>query len=204
MAAPASATQLTQDLLYVDLTSVPRFSHSSSRSTATTPQRLLLLDSSLQPRPFPHPPIQPINANTNIKMPIFGHKNKDAPVDPTPHTTHNNASRHSYSSNDGSPRRGFFNRRRSSSPNIHDSRHSPNRNSNKLSHNSTRTSGGLFNRHPEDPSIAAARERVMSAENAERGADRALVQARVAVKEAREHIKHLEREAAEEYVLPTY
>lgn len=38
----------------------------------------------------------------------------------------------------------------------------------------------------------------MSAENAEREADRALVQARAAVREAREHIKLLEREAAEE------
>jgi len=40
----------------------------------------------------------------------------------------------------------------------------------------------------------------LSAENAEREADRALVQARAAVKEAREHIKLLEKEAAEEYV----
>ena len=38
----------------------------------------------------------------------------------------------------------------------------------------------------------------MSAEAAEREADRALVQARLAVKEAREHVKALEREAAEE------
>ena len=38
----------------------------------------------------------------------------------------------------------------------------------------------------------------MNAEAAERDADRALAAARVAVKEAREHIKRLEREAAEE------
>jgi len=38
----------------------------------------------------------------------------------------------------------------------------------------------------------------MHAEAAERDADRALAAARVAVKEAREHIKRLEREAAEE------
>lgn len=51
-----------------------------------------------------------------------------------------------------------------------------------------------------DPSIIAARERVLSAETAEREADRALVQAKAAVKEAREHVGMLEREAEEEYV----
>lgn len=56
---------------------------------------------------------------------------------------------------------------------------------------------GLLHRH-EDPSIVTARERVLGAEAAERDADRALVQARAAVREAREHIKRLEREAAEE------
>jgi len=44
----------------------------------------------------------------------------------------------------------------------------------------------------------AARERVMSAEAAERDADRALHHSRLAVKEARDHVKRLEREAAEE------
>ncbi len=46
----------------------------------------------------------------------------------------------------------------------------------------------------------SARERVASAEAAERDADRALMQARTAVRDAREHVKMLEREAAEEYV----
>ena len=58
--------------------------------------------------------------------------------------------------------------------------------------------GGLFHRAAEDPSIVAARERVLSAETAEREADKALLTARAAVKEAREHVKRLEREAAEE------
>jgi hypothetical protein len=58
--------------------------------------------------------------------------------------------------------------------------------------------GGLFHRKAEDPSIMAARERVMSAEAAERDADRALHHSRLAVKEARDHVKRLEREAAEE------
>jgi hypothetical protein len=56
---------------------------------------------------------------------------------------------------------------------------------------------GFLHRH-EDPSIVTARERVLGAEAAERDADRALMQARAAVREAREHIKRLEREAAEE------
>jgi hypothetical protein len=58
--------------------------------------------------------------------------------------------------------------------------------------------GGLFHRNAQDPSIMAARERVMSAEAAERDADRALHHARLAVREARDHVKRLEREAAEE------
>lgn len=57
---------------------------------------------------------------------------------------------------------------------------------------------GLFHRNADDPSILAARERVMGAEAAERDADRALHNARIAVREARDHVKRLEREAAEE------
>jgi len=58
--------------------------------------------------------------------------------------------------------------------------------------------GKLFHRNTDDPSILAARERVISAEAAEREADKALINARAAVREAREHVKRLEREAAEE------
>jgi hypothetical protein len=39
---------------------------------------------------------------------------------------------------------------------------------------------------------------VQNAEAAEREADRALIQARAAVKEARAHVKRIEKEAAEE------
>jgi hypothetical protein len=46
----------------------------------------------------------------------------------------------------------------------------------------------------------AAREQVLRAETAEREADKALIASRKAVKEARDHVKHLEREAAEESV----
>ncbi|KAI0125314.1 hypothetical protein BJ170DRAFT_598130 [Xylariales sp. AK1849] len=49
-----------------------------------------------------------------------------------------------------------------------------------------------------DPSIVQARERVLGAENAEHEADRALEAARIRVREAREEVKKLEVEAAEE------
>jgi hypothetical protein len=52
-----------------------------------------------------------------------------------------------------------------------------------------------------DPSILAARQKVSDAEQAERAADRALASARNAVREAKEHVKRIEREAKEEYVL---
>lgn len=56
----------------------------------------------------------------------------------------------------------------------------------------------LLHRQHEDPSIQAAREQVLRAEAAEREADKALMAARKAVKEARDHVKRLEREAAEQ------
>jgi hypothetical protein len=57
---------------------------------------------------------------------------------------------------------------------------------------------GLLRRAPEDPSIQAAHDQVLIAEAAEREADKALLASKRAVKEAREHIKYLSREAAEE------
>jgi hypothetical protein len=59
--------------------------------------------------------------------------------------------------------------------------------------------GGRFDVH-KDPTILAAREKVGIAEHAEAEADRALVQARAMVREAKEHVRVLEREAREEYV----
>lgn len=134
-------------------------------------------------------------------MPLFGHKNA-APVDPTPTARgHPRRRSSSLSSSDleGTRKSGFFGRKRSSSSERLRHNNTNRHSTGKLSHNSTRASGGgLFNRHPEDPTIVHARERVVSAENAEREADRALVQARAAVKEAHEHVKLLEKEAAEE------
>lgn len=68
---------------------------------------------------------------------------------------------------------------------------------------STSTRGGgllrKFGANEElDPSIIQARERMMSAETAEREADRALELARREVKDAREEVKRLEVEAKEE------
>lgn len=54
----------------------------------------------------------------------------------------------------------------------------------------------------QDPTIRAARQKVFDAEHAERAADEALLQARSAVREARDHVKVLEREAEAESVLP--
>ena len=49
-----------------------------------------------------------------------------------------------------------------------------------------------------EPTIRAARQKVTDAEAYEREADRALGAARAAVREAREHVRLLEREALEE------
>jgi hypothetical protein len=68
-------------------------------------------------------------------------------------------------------------------------------NSSNGRHNSVLHRGGNAN---EDSSITGARDRVMRAEVAEKEADRALHNARMAVREAREHVKRLEKEAAEE------
>src|SRR5438552_786451 len=109
-------------------------------------------------------------------MPLFGSSRTTAETTPAPATT-TEAPNH---------RRSMFGRRRSSSP------HSP------VHSTSPKRHTGLLHKPGEDASIIAARERVMSAEAAEREADRALYQARAAVREAREHVKRLEKEAAEE------
>ena len=103
-------------------------------------------------------------------------------------------------------RGGFFSRRRSSSS----SDHSPHRDSSSVAGStSTGGGGGLFGnrkggrtlhnpKFSKDPSILAARQRITEAEEAERAADQALIDARNAAKNARGHCKNLEREAEEE------
>ena len=53
----------------------------------------------------------------------------------------------------------------------------------------------------EDPSILAAKKRVMAAEESEKAADKALLGARASVREAREEVRRLEREADDEYAI---
>ena len=126
-------------------------------------------------------------------MPIFGSKKETEPLPPPePVKTSRNPFKKEPEPPPQpiqEPRRSgnFFNRRRSSSP----STRTP------TSPTSTR-SHGLLHREKDDPSIIGARKRVADAENAEREADRALHAARASVNSAREEVKRLEREAAEE------
>jgi len=104
---------------------------------------------------------------------------------------------------DESPRHGgnsIFSRHRSVSP----IDNTPRRSSASLNRNGTRNTagsggGGFFHhKNNEDQSITAARQRVINAEGMEREADKALIAARNAVKDAREQVKLLEAEAKEE------
>lgn len=100
-----------------------------------------------------------------------------------------------------SPKRGLFGRRNSSGSS-HDSLE--HRTSGSVKSGGSRNGGflGIGGRGHDDldrdPTILSARQKVREAEEAEREADRALIQARGMVKEAREHVKILEREAIEE------
>ncbi|KAK5938968.1 hypothetical protein PMZ80_009161 [Knufia obscura] len=152
------------------------------------PTRLHNLDSVA-----PIPSLSNTTYFSNFKMGLFGKKEEPVPAQHAPVQTHHNNNRMSTQSTT-SPRRsggGFFSKRRSSSVSSSDVE-APHR-------SGTRSSGGLLSRrNHEDPSIAAARERVMAAERSEREADLALQQSRVAVREAREHVKRLELEAEAE------
>ncbi|EIW83365.1 hypothetical protein CONPUDRAFT_152396 [Coniophora puteana RWD-64-598 SS2] len=102
--------------------------------------------------------------------------------------------------------RSIFSRNRSNSP--------PASNRSSVTNGSSTRNGGLFGslrsrssdssieqtkrNMSRDPTIAAARMKVADAEAAERAADKALVEARSAVKSAREHIKVLENEVLED------
>ncbi|KAH8730263.1 hypothetical protein GQ44DRAFT_579446, partial [Phaeosphaeriaceae sp. PMI808] len=113
-------------------------------------------------------------------MPLFGSRREVTPPPTTTTTPTRKAS--------------LFSRRRSSSPSMHNTHHTT------THHTSTspRRTSGMFNRSSNDPSIHAATQSLKSAELAEREADRALYAAKHAVKEAREHVHRLEKEAAEE------
>jgi hypothetical protein len=100
-------------------------------------------------------------------------------------------------SNTPSRRSTLFGRRRSEESNVTHNSVSTNQSSPRLSGVLHR--GSILHRGDrEDPSISAARERVMGAEAAEQDADKALMTARAAVREAKDQVKRLEREAEEE------
>ncbi|KAF1965114.1 hypothetical protein BU23DRAFT_561352 [Bimuria novae-zelandiae CBS 107.79] len=120
-------------------------------------------------------------------MPLFGSRREPSP-EPAPTRSSGLFSSHKTTSPPPTRNRSIFNRRRLSSPSLTSTSPTGKRHSHSLLHKS----GG------EDASIVAARERVMSAETAEREADRALFAAKAAVRDAREHVKALEREAAEQ------
>ena len=158
-------------------------------------------------------------------MPLFGHKNQPEPVIDEPQAYNEQPNRKRYllsrrhrsTSPNGVPMNarnnnangyaddhnntrsstrsgGFFSRRRSHSSD------------DSMTHGSTRSGSGhgmgfnspIHGKHLNDPSIMAARQKVAEAEEAERQADRALVEARASVREAKEHVKNLEREIEEE------
>ncbi|KAH8816685.1 hypothetical protein F5884DRAFT_896437 [Xylogone sp. PMI_703] len=124
-------------------------------------------------------------------MPLFHHHKDTTPehevVQPQPPVQEKRSS-------------GFFGgRRQSVSPSTTSRSTAGTRSVNGTSVSPQRHNGSVLHRRSdEDPSISAARDRVFSAEAAERDADRALQQARQAVRLAREHVRKLEQEAAEE------
>lgn len=121
------------------------------------------------------------------KMPLFGSRREPSPP-PAPAPTQKS---------------GLFSRRRSSSPHAattttHHHRHSSSASRSGTSTNNTISSGFFSRSSNGDPSITNAKQSLANAEAAEREADRALAVARSAVREARDHVARLEREAAEE------
>ncbi|KAI0663385.1 hypothetical protein C8Q70DRAFT_949496 [Cubamyces menziesii] len=109
--------------------------------------------------------------------------------------------------------RGLFGRRSNSldSNSNYNGNGYDNTNSSTRSGSTRHSGGGLFGRRrssstdsdrsfdlKKDPSILAARQKVSEAEAAEAAADRALNEARSAVRSAKEHVKRLEQEALEE------
>ncbi|KAF7376340.1 hypothetical protein MSAN_00049500 [Mycena sanguinolenta] len=141
-----------------------------------------------------HPEPEPVQQSPPArKGSIFARNNRSVSPEPVQHSNTNHS-------------RGFFGRRRSSDDSSL-GRNSVNNSGNSVrSGTSGRAGGGLFggntgnnfNVH-KDPTVLAAREKLSIAEKAEAEADRALLAARAMVREAKEHVRVLEREAAEEH-----
>ncbi|KAJ6499075.1 hypothetical protein C8R45DRAFT_1093335 [Mycena sanguinolenta] len=136
-----------------------------------------------------HPEPEPVAQSAPArKGSIFARNNRSVSPEPVQPSNTNHS-------------RGFFGRRRSSD----ESSLGQNSGNSVRSGTSARAGGGLFggnsgnnfNVH-KDPTVLAAREKLGFAEKAEAEADRALLAARAMVREAKEHVRVLEREAAEE------
>ncbi|KAJ7268765.1 hypothetical protein B0H12DRAFT_66370 [Mycena haematopus] len=146
-----------------------------------TPCEILmpLFKSHQEPEPVAQPPAR--------KGSIFSRNNRSVSPEPVQHANTSHS-------------RGFFGRRRSSDDS---SLGEPNSANSVRSGTSGRNAGGgffggnNFNVH-KDPTVVAAREKLGNAEKAEAEADRALLAARAMVREAKQHVRFLEREAAEE------
>lgn len=125
----------------------------------------------------PPPPPPPVESSPTRSRSIFTRRNRS--LDRSPSPPYDN---HYDSNNNGTRTGGFFSHRRSSS-------------SDESGRYGGAANGGDLRN---DPSIRGARQKVSDAEAFEREADRALNQARAAVREAREHVRLLEREALDE------
>ncbi|VDB85250.1 unnamed protein product [Peniophora sp. CBMAI 1063] len=144
-------------------------------------------------------------------MPLFGSNKNKSPPSPPPQQAPQQ-----YDNYDSQPNRkgSIFSRRSAEQP-----RQAPYDDPamHPADQQSTRSGGGgLFSRNrrssddmsyggstrsgafTQDHSITGARDKVFQAEAAERAADQALAAARGAVREARDHVRMLEREAVEE------
>ncbi|KAJ6594112.1 hypothetical protein B0H19DRAFT_50166 [Mycena capillaripes] len=137
-----------------------------------------LFKSHQEPEPVVQPPAR--------KGSIFSRNHRDQSPEPVHTTTNHN--------------RGFFGRRRSSDDSSlgHPSSGNSVRSGTSGGSFFASRAGNNFNVH-KDPTIVAAREKVSIAEKAETEADRALLAARAMVREAKQHVQFLEREAAEEH-----
>lgn len=138
-----------------------------------------------------HEPVQepPVEETPHRRHGLFGSRNRSPSPTPSHRTDATHSTRYTSSTYHTSPEReqnggGLFRRGTDASSGRRSLLH--------------RSFGNGNNSAELDPSIVQARERVMSAEAAERDADRALMAARESVRQAHEHVKRLELEAQEE------
>lgn len=141
----------------------------------------------VQNQPPPPPPPQPAVSLKNRTSESIFRRSRDEPTAPDPVPTLPPQTSHN-----GGGFGSFFGNRRSSVERDTASISSNGSNGNVLHR------GGRNSPPYDDSAIRAARQKVSDAESAERNADEALIQARAAVREARDHVGLLERVAEEE------